>query len=285
MIHKVRECLLLIILSAGLMTLSTGAQADDPPTYSLAVVPQFTNLVVHKNWTPIVDYLNRHTPYRFQLSLYRSIPDFEKAFLLGLPDFAYMNPYHAVMAKRAQGYRPVLRDNERKLTGILVVREDSPYRDVAQLEGATIAFPSPNAFGAALYMRALLHEEKKIDFTPLYAGTHSNAYRQVLLGKAAAGGGVYRTLLKERPEAKQKLRVIFETPPTPSHPLAAHARVPEDVSSAVRQAFAAMAADENGAALLAAVQLTKPVGADYGRDYEFLEKLNLEGYLVERSPG
>lgn len=284
MAYKLNKLVLAFALIVGLMpslALQLRAQTDDTRIYTIAVVPQFTGLVIHRNWTPIIDYLNQHTAYKFQLSLYKTIPDFEKGFLLGEPDFAYMNPYHAVMAKRSQNYRPIIRDNERKLTGILVVRESSPYKDVADLDGTKIAFPSPNAFAAALYMRALLREERKIDFEPLYAQTHSNVYRHVLLGKAAAGGGIYRTLDRERPEVKQGLRVIYETPSTPSHPLTAHIRVSPDVNTAVQQSFAAMASDKNSAVLLKAVQLPKPVSADYVRDYKFLEQLKLESYLVK----
>ncbi len=52
-----------------------------------------------------------------------------------------MNPYHAVMAKKAAGYTPILRDGATRLTGILVVRKDSPITRVEQLDGATLEKP------------------------------------------------------------------------------------------------------------------------------------------------
>lgn len=271
-------------ISYGEESMPAGTPSTKSPVYSWGVVPQFTGLAVHRDWTPIIDYLNKHTPYRFKLVLYKSIPAFEEAFLGGGPDFSYMNPYHAVMAKHAQGYRPVLRDSERQLTGILVVRKDSPYQDVADLNGTNIAFASPNAFAASLYMRALLTEKVKIKYTPLYAKTHSNAYRQVLLGKTAAAGAVYRTLRKERPEVSSNLRVLYKTPSTPSHPLVAHERVGNDVITAVQKAFSEMYADNKYGPLLKAILIPKPINADYDRDYRFLEDLKLENYVTKRTP-
>ena len=46
---------------------------------------------------------------------------FEQALQAGELDVAYGNPYHAVMARRWQGYEPVLRDSSERLSGILVV--------------------------------------------------------------------------------------------------------------------------------------------------------------------
>ena len=274
----------LLLLFICLQLFSPLATADTTkPVYTWSVVPQFTALAIHRDWSPILEYLNAHTPYQFKLQMYKSIPEFENGFLAGETDFSYMNPYHAVMAKQAQGYLPIIRDSARELTGILVVRKDSPYQQVQDLEGTTIAFASPNAFAAALYMRALLREKQKLSFTPYYAKTHSNAYRQVLLGQTAAAGGVYRTLHKERPEVAENLRVIFTTPSTPSHPVTAHPRVPKQVVSAVQAQFAAMYADPAYQPLLKAILIPKPINADFNRDYRFLEDLHLESYVVKHT--
>ncbi len=117
--------------------------------------------------------------------------------LNGEPDVVYRNPYHAVMAKKAAGYTPILRDDATRLAGILVVRKDSPITRVEQLDGATLAFPAPNAFGASLDMRALLTNELKIHFKPEYVTTHSNVFRHVISGRAQAGGAIRQTLAQE----------------------------------------------------------------------------------------
>ncbi|MCU0840912.1 MAG: phosphate/phosphite/phosphonate ABC transporter substrate-binding protein [Thiobacillaceae bacterium] len=268
-----------------LCCLAQTATAAETRVYTVGVVPMLTGLAMHRDWSPLLERLGTVTGRRFRLAQQDSIADFERAFLRGEPDFAFMNPYHAVMARHAQGYRPLVRDGAEPLTGILVVRKDSAYRGVRDLDGATIAFPSPNAFAASLYMRALLTERERIGFNPHYAESHGNAYRQVLLGKAAAAGSVSMILERERPEVRNALRVVYTTPSGPSHPLVVHPRVPDAVADAVRQALLDLARDPEGARLLAGALLPRPVAADYRRDYQPLEALRLERYAARRDPG
>lgn len=250
-------------------------------TYIWSVVPQFTGIAVHRDWTPLLNAIEENTGYRFSLKIYDSIPEFESGFADGQPDFAYMNPYHAVMAKNEQGYIPIVRDGKRKLTGILVTRKDSAIKSLEDLQGKRIAFPSPNAFAASLLPRALLNEKHNIKYTTAYANTHSNAYRFVLLNKAAASGGVYRTLKRERAEVQEQLRVIYETPGSASHPIVAHKRVPKKVANAVQKAIIAIAKTDDGKAILKAILIPDPIAANYKRDYKPLSNLSLEQYVVQ----
>lgn len=267
-------------LPALLTLLATAAGLAQTPAYTVSVVPQFPRLVLFEDWQPLLDRLGQELGVTFELRVEDDIPSFEQAFLAATPDFAFMNPYHAVMAHQAHGYLPLISDASRQLRGILVVRDDSPYRAVADLDGAEIAFPSPNAFGASLYMRALLAEREDITVTPRYVDTHSNAYRHVFLGFSAAGGGVMNTLLRE-PEALQAtLRVIYQTPGVTPHPLTAHPRVPEALRERLVATLLALAADEEGRTLLRNVQLAEPMRVDYPTHYRPLEDLRLDTYLV-----
>jgi phosphonate transport system substrate-binding protein len=184
------------------------------------------------------------------------------------------------MAKRAQGYIPLVRDDANLLTGILVVQRNSPIKSLQELNGKTLAFPSPNSFGASLYMRALLAEQEKIKIIPRYVKTHSNAYRHVILGEVAAGGGVNNTFKREPIEVQAELRVLYETPGVPSHPLVAHPRIPAATRELITQTLLDMSKEPAGQKILDEMQLPKPVKADYNRDYKAVEKLKLEKYVV-----
>ena len=251
--------------------------------YTVSVVPQFPAAEVHRDWTPLLERVGQTIGVGFRLHLAASIPRFEADFLTGGPDFVYLNPYHQLMARRAQGYVPLVRERQ-PLTGILVVRRDDPVRTPQQLEGREIAFPAPNAFGASLWLRALLAEREKIAFTPVYVQTHSNVYRQVIRGKVAAGGGVNHTLEQERDELRSDLRVLLETPGAAPHPLSAHPRVEPRLQQAVAEVFLQLAADASGRALLQAIEMPSPVRADQARDYQPLEAYRLDKYVVMSAP-
>jgi len=271
--------LLALILLIFFITAAFKKSLAQERVFTIGVVPQFTPVEIFERWGPLVKELENRTGLKFELKTYKSIPEFEKAFLKGEPDFVFMNPYHQVMAYKAQKYIPLVRDKT-PLTGILVVRRDSPVKEVKDLDGKVIAFPAPNAFAASLYMRALLAEKFKIKFTPEYVKTHDNVYRQVILGKAQAGGGVNNTFLRQPEEVKRELRILYETPSAAPHPFSVHPRVPKEVIDKVKKAILDMANEPSMKALLDRVQMPNPVPADYARDYKPLEKLNLEKYVV-----
>lgn len=275
-----RIFLLVVILFAWVNP--GAAQTTASQTYSLSVVPQFTPGDISLRWTPLLNKLAQDTGVRLELSVAKNIPKFESGFLESGPDFVYLNPYHMVMAKRTHGYMPLARGGK-PLQGILVVDRDSPYQRLSDLSGKLLAFPAPNAFGASLYMRALLAEKEHLTIQPAYVGSHQNVYRHVLAGMAQAGGGVMSTLNREPQAVRDRLRVLYTTPGVPPHPLAAHPRVPKEIRDQVRDWLLRLAQDEKGQTMLVAVGLAQIQPASYAEEYGPLEGYRLERY-VELEP-
>lgn len=271
-----RLCCAVLLWGAGV------ASAQSPLKYSFSVVPQFSPTQLHREWAPVLARLSHEAGLNLELKISPSIPLFEADFLNGTPDFAYMNPYHAVMAKRAHGYLPLLRDRQ-NLTGILLVHKNSPYTKASDLQNQTLGFPAPHAFGASLYMRALLSETVKLHFETRYLGTHTNVFRHIVRGDIAAGGSITAAFDDEVPEVRSQLRIIFKTPEVASHPLVAHPRLPESARQALTRAFLALAKDPAGQALLQNIRMSDPVNAHYERDYGPLEQLNIQKYIVKES--
>ena len=268
----------LVLLVGILLSQLIAPRAFAAETYTFSVVPQFNAVQLHTEWLPVVNRITQETGITLELVLAPTIPKFERTLLKGEPDFAFANPYHAVMAKRAHNYIPLLRDTK-PLTGILLVKRDSPYHSLQDLNGKEIGFPAPNAFGASLYMRALL-AENKVNYQSQVLNTHGNVFRNILSGGIAAGGGVNNTFNDEKPEMREQLRILYQTPGVASHPVIAHPRVPERVRKAVLAAFLAMQKDAPGIALLKEIRLPQPVTATYSSDYLPLEKLNVEKFVI-----
>lgn len=256
------------------------AKAQPASPLRLGVKPQFPSVELHRQWTPIAQTLAKACgqPVVFQVSL--SIPQFEGQLLKGDFDIAYTNPYHAVMAKKAQGYVPLVREGKRAHKGVLVARAESTVQTLADLEGQRIAYPAPNAFGASLCVRALLEREHQVETQADYVGTHSNAYRHVIVGHAAAAGGVMTTLSSEPPAISSQLRVLYETQAFAPNPIVVHPRVSAAVQACITRTLTQGAGAPALQRLLDAVQMPDPITASYARDYEPLERLALERYVV-----
>lgn len=271
-----------LILTLMLQPLSGAAEREaHPVAYEWAVVPQYSSVITHEKWAPFIAQLSSATGSKFTLHTYADFKSFEDDIRAGTPDFIYLNPYNALVARKLHHYNPIIRDDEKKLTGILVSRNDSAYHTIQDLQGQDIAFPAPAAFGSSLYLRALLAKEYGITFNPIYVGSHSNAYRATLMRRTVAGGGVERTLDAENPQVRKNLRVIFRTPATMPHPVMAHPRLPKALTDAVIAFFLDSAQSTGGRELLDSIQISRPVAADYARDYAALEKLELNKFITQ----
>lgn len=274
--RRIRLILLFLVCAVAVLPSSAGAQSITG--YTIAVVPQSQVSEIFEKWMPFVKKLSVEAGIQLTLKPYNTIAQFEEDLYKGIPDFAYINPYHAVGAREKQGYIPLVRDTK-ELVGIIVARADSGIRSARDLGGKEIAFPS-HAFAANLYMRALLAEQEKVSFRSLYMKTHGSGYRAVIMKSADAAGGVEATLNKEPDDIKQQLTIIYKTPGTAGHPIAAHPRVPESVRRKVASAVTGFARNAATTELLAKIQMPDPVEADYQKDYLPLKKLGatLEKY-------
>lgn len=258
----------------------SGSSLADSNTYNFTVVPQFKPGQLQKEWGPLLDRVSRETGVKLKLVIPSSIPKFEAELSKGSPDFAFMNPYEAVLGMKDQGYIPLLRDSK-PLNGIVVVRKDSSYKSLKDLDGQTLGFPSPNAFGASLYIRAKLSDESAIKFTAKYLNNHNLVFKHVLLGNVAAGGTVNKALNDEPEDVRNQLTVLYKTPDVASHPIAAHPRVPDQVRKAVVNALLNLKQDTEGRAMLDEIRMPNLVDANFKNDYQPLERLNIQKYLVD----
>ena len=191
---------LLIVFSLS-CEVSAACLGDQNATsvYVVAIVPQLPTAVTYANWSPLLERVGLNSKQCFDLVVPETIPLFEQLLFKGTPDFAFVNPYHGVIAKKRNGYIPLLIVGSAKLTGILVVRSNSSIKSVQELQGKEIAFPAPNAFAASLLMRAEL-DKMGIQIKPTYLKTHASGYRAVAMGELEAAGGVNNTLKREERE-------------------------------------------------------------------------------------
>lgn len=220
-------------------------------SYSFAIVPQQSATQLARTWGPLLRYLSEKSGQQLTFHTAKDIPTFEARVAAGDYDFIYLSPYTytAVSRKAGGNYLAFAREEDAQLKGILVVRRDSDIKDLAGLQGRTVAFPAAGAIGASLIPRAqLAGQEVRID--PIYVSSHDSVYLAVARGIHPAGGGVERTFAAQPAKIRSALRVLWTTPGYTPHPFAAHGRVPAAAVEAVRKAMVAMRDDVAGKALL-----------------------------------
>jgi phosphonate transport system substrate-binding protein len=266
---------IVLLLVTVFVTASPTVAAEEPPrSYSVAVIPSVPPVEMHRQWTPLLDRLTARTGLRFNLKLFDRMAEFEREIGNGTPDFTFASPIQTVVARQAHRYVPLVRGGKPISIG-LFVRQDSPYRTIDDLSGKTISFVGNKNLCSVFVRHMLAKQEPPLSFASNYAGSTRNVIKSVLIGKSDAGAVFIPELERELEENRAQLRAIVETPKIAPHPLSAHPRVPEKVRAKVTQAVLAIAAEPEGATLLRTIRLPAPVAADYVRDYQSLELIDI----------
>lgn len=247
---------------------------DEKPAMLLhfAIVPQQSPRELANRWGPILQYISEHSGVALQFETANSITTYQQEMKAGRYDISFMSAYFYAMFSNDAGYRVFAQEKDAKFVGIMVVRKDSPYQTLEDLEGKSLAFPAPTAVTSMLANTQL--KAKNIHFTPNYVVSMDSVYRAVAKGLFPAGQGEARTFGSMEPEIRDQLRILWSADPMPPLSFSAHPRVPQAVLQKVKKVMLEMADDPVGAKLLKAVNM-KGIAAAQDGEYAELRKLKL----------
>lgn len=195
--------------------------------------------VMHKRLSPLTEYLSNAigVPVTLKLS-----PDMKSAIretAEAKVDLAYLTPV-AYLKARAKGDAKLV---VKTVTGgkgsfqlMIVVKEDSPIKSIADLKGKSFAFGDK----AALLQRAVVVGSgvKLEDFKEYkFLGHYDNIVRGVLNGDFEAG------ILKDTMAFKWKgkgIRILYSSPDLPPYNISASKNVDDAMLAKLRDAFLAL---------------------------------------------
>jgi len=273
MIRKLSKWVPAGFLAVMLLIPITSLWAEEAPTLSIGIVPQQNATKLARLWTPICNYLNRQTGYRFVFKTAKDIPTFEKRVAAGEYDIAYMNPYHYTVFSVDPGYLAFAKETNKRIQGIIVVKKDSPIQSIAELSGKTLAFPAPAAFAASVLPRAYF-KTNQIEISPRYVSSHDSVYLTVSKNLYPAGGGIQRTFNNMPESIRKQLRILWKTPGYTPHAFAAHPRLSAVVVKNTADALIAMSTDEEGVKLLENLKFN-PIGPARDEDWDDVRGLGI----------
>lgn len=219
-------------------------------TYSFGVLPQRSAVLTAEYWNPILGYVERRSGVSLSLKVGRAAPEFNEATEDGHYDFVYTNTIFQPKMAQAN-YQVILRPLEEAITGQIVTLEDTPIKNLKELAGREVGFPSQAAFvGYAVPMDHLLRQG--IAVTPVFGGNQEGIMGQLKARRVAAAGVNSQVMKAFAQREHLRYRVLWESEPFLNLPIAAHPRVPQGVVHAVTVALDAMDQDAEGRRILAA---------------------------------
>ncbi|GHX60287.1 phosphate/phosphite/phosphonate ABC transporter substrate-binding protein [Vibrio cholerae] len=241
---------------------------------SFGVVPQQSPEELAKRWVPILENLSETTGFSIEFHTASTIPEFEQRVLNGEYDLVYMNPYHYTFFHQQPGYVALAKQKDQKLQGIIVVTQESPIKSIQDLDGKSLAFPSPAAFAATIIPQALLKKEG-INIESQYVSSHDSVYLNVANGFFVAGGGIKRTFNNAPKAITSQLRILWESPSFTPHAFAYHPRLHSDQVSAVQNALVNLDQTEKGRLQLKAIGFSG-IEAAQDSDWDDIRELDIQ---------
>lgn len=268
-----------LLAALALALLAPPAVAAPEEGYRFSPVNQYGITLTAAYWNPIIAYVSERSGVKLTMRIGRTSADTTAYVLAQEVEFVFSN--HLFSPEREKlGWKVFGRRQMPPLHGQLVVLEDSPVTDIAQLAGREVAFAGPEAF--VIYKVPYAHLlSKKVDVKVVFGGNQDGALAQLVAGKVAAAGGNSQLLEGWQKREGKKLRILWSSEPFHELALMASAKVPDKDVKAVAAAFTGMHKDPKGREVLAqasaAVKLPPEAvfiasdGSEYGAYRRFFQ--------------
>jgi phosphonate transport system substrate-binding protein len=169
----------------------------------------------------------------------------------------------------------------------LIVPQDSPAREMADLRGKTFAFTDPLSHTGRIYPTYLVNQ---LGETPdnyfgriFYTYSHDAAIEAVadgLADGAAVDNLIFQYLMQRKPELEQRVRIIHRSPPFGMPPVVVSPSIRPQLKAELFELFSQMDADPQGALALSALGIDRFIELDDSA-YDTVREVEAKAVLPE----
>jgi phosphonate transport system substrate-binding protein len=248
---------------ALLLMLAWSAGAQDRPL-TFGVLNQQSASLTAERWNPILQYVSTTSGVPLQLRMGPTVEDTDAMMGRGELDFVFTN-HNFQPEFDGVGYKVIARWSGEPIRGVIVVPTDSPIRELRQLEGRRVAFPSRDAF-AAYAVPLLALKRAGVTMQEVLAANQEGALAQLKARRVDAAAVNSRFLAQYEEREAVQFRTIFVSDGYPDLAVIAHPRLPAAVVERIRQALIGMKSDPAAAPVLARA---RSQGFDPATDREY----------------
>jgi len=258
-----------LVALAGLL-LTAGAAHGQPASLTFGVLNQQSPALTAERWNPILHYLSVASGVPLQLRMGRTVQETDAMMARGDFDFVFTN-HNFQSDFDAVPFKVLARWAGEPTRAVIAVPADSAIRDLKELDGKRVSFPSSDAFVAyAVPLVALKRAGVQVE--EVFGGNQEGTLAQVKARRVEAGAVNSRFLTQYAEREHVQFREIYVSEGFPDLAVIAHPRVPAASVERVRRALLGMAADPAAAPILAQSKF-KGFEAATDRDYEGVRRI------------
>ncbi|MEW6721496.1 MAG: phosphate/phosphite/phosphonate ABC transporter substrate-binding protein [Thermodesulfobacteriota bacterium] len=215
------------------------AKEGDPIRFG--VIPRFNPHLTYEYYQPLMDYLGRTTPYRFELRPGRTYLETIEDLRTGVTDIAYLGGATFALANHRFGARALVKPRNAEggttYRCFIIVRKDSPVRTIRDLKGKRMAFGARRSTTGSLIPSYMLFEA---GVTPDRLQQLANLHNHEEVAKAVLKGiydaGAVKDVAAWKYQA-QGLRIVAESEDLPNAPITAGPTLPKEAETAIVKAL------------------------------------------------
>jgi phosphonate transport system substrate-binding protein len=227
-------CFVLLFSLSG-----TGTAAGQSLT--LWIHPYLPATELTKRFSPLASHLEASLGLPVEIRVQKSYQAHLDFVGRDLADFAYVGPASYIQITEQYGRKPLLAKLEVSgmpfFHGMIVVRQDSPIQELADLKAKSFAFGDPNSTMSYFAPRSLL-AAAGVPLESLarhdYLGSHHDVALAVLGGYFDAGAVKQEVFYAYE---KRGLKIVAQSPPIPPHLFLTRADLPPSLVAGLRAAL------------------------------------------------
>ena len=224
---------------------------DTRPSLKIGVVHYLPNELLHRQYRPLVSYLERSLGRDVELVVAQDHDELSELLLEARIGLAALSSYNYVRAKKAHpGIRllatPVVPGGATSYEGLILTRADSGIESLSDLRGKRFCYVDPGSSSGYLYPRALMiaaglrpdHDLRVVQF----GGDHLATLRLLYRGRCD-GAAVFASILYEAGDhglAPQNFRVLASTQRIPQDAYCVPPGLEEGERRAIQDALLAL---------------------------------------------
>ncbi|WP_413560084.1 phosphate/phosphite/phosphonate ABC transporter substrate-binding protein [Bdellovibrio sp. HCB209] len=264
--------------------------AENPIKFHL--VPSVDARVLADNSKLLKEYLEKSTPYKYQITIPQSFVAVVESFGTKRADVAAINTYGYYMAHKSYGVQArltVIRYGLATYQSQFLARSSSGIKSLKDFAGKKMAFVDPASTSGYLLPLKTLKDKKIEPKETVFAMNHDAVVSMIYQGQVDGGATYYsppqdgkiedaRRLVKlQYPDVEQKVKIVELSEPIPNDPIVFRADMPEEMKEKISDVLLQWVATPEGRKsldlMLGATNLKKTTDADYDSVREMLKQM------------
>ncbi len=260
--------------------------ADNP--IKLHFVPSVDAKVIEDNSKKFEEYLEKNTPYKFEVTIPQSFIAVVEAFGTKRADVAAINTFGYVLAHEKYGAEArltVIRNGSSTYQSQFIAKADSKIKKIEDLNGKKIAFVEPSSTSGYLLPLKTLKEKNVQAKETVFAGKHDNVVSMVYQGQVDAGATFYsppekdasgvekmedarRLVLTQYPDVEKKVVIISLSEPIMNDPIVFRKEMPEEMKVKIVDAMVGFLTTDEGKEAFKAIYGVTAIKKSSDAEYE-----------------